>query len=192
MATNTALPLVAFALVLGAVTGALVLPAAFRSTDNHTLTGSTTSAWSEVPWPFPADQFGRGKAYRCGAADCGTPVTLYVRAKIGFCNCTTGVADDEELDRIGDVDLVGRESTALSPGRPIEVHWMKGRSRAYALGGRGAWAKSALSIAFNDRCDVIVATAVIGGAEPAAREAAVLAFLNGDLILRWAETTLGL
>ena len=39
---------------------------------------------------------------------------------------------------------------------------------------------------------MIVATAVIGGAEPAAREAAVLAFLNGDLVLRWAETTLGL
>ena len=56
---------------------------------------------------------------------------------------------------------------------------------------RRSWA-SALSIAFNDRCDVIVATAVIGGAEPAAREAAVLAFLNGDLVLRWAENTLGL
>ena len=41
--------------------------------------------------------------------DCGTAVTLYVRAKIGFCNCTTGVADDPELERIGDFELLGVE-----------------------------------------------------------------------------------
>ena len=80
----------AVALALGAVTGALVLPAAFRSNDTLTLAVSKQAGWTEVQWPFPADQFGRGKAFQCGAADCGTPVTLYVRAKIGFCNCTTG------------------------------------------------------------------------------------------------------
>jgi hypothetical protein len=148
--------------------------------------------WSEAAWPFPIDPWGTGRAFRCAAADCGAEVTLYVRAKIGFCNCTTGVADDDELDRIGDVYLLSRQSAALGPGRAIEVHWMRGRSRVYALGGRGTSVKSALSIAFNDRCDVIVATAAVDGAEPAAREVAVLAFLNGDLVLRWAETTLGL
>ena len=56
--------------------------------------------WLEVPWSFPIDQWGKGKAFTCKAADCGTAVTVYVRAKIGFCNCSTGVADDEELDRI--------------------------------------------------------------------------------------------
>ena len=39
--------------------------------------------WSEVPWPFPMDQWGKGKAFTCKAADCGTQVTLYIRAKIG-------------------------------------------------------------------------------------------------------------
>ena len=46
------------------------------------------------------------------AADCGTEVNIYIRAKIGFCNCTTGVADDEELDRISDFDLFGNELAA--------------------------------------------------------------------------------
>lgn len=189
MATKTALPLVAFALALGAVTGALVLPAAFRSGDPHTLAGSTPSGWSEVPWPFPADQFGRGKAFQCSAADCGAPVTLYVRAKIGFCNCTTGVADDAELERIGDLDLLGVKSSAQSDGHPISVAWMKGRSRPYALTAAG---KSVLSIGYNERCDAVVATAVVQGERPGEVEAGVLEFLGGPTVMRWIEVTLGL
>ena len=102
------------------------------------------------------------------------------------------MADDEELDRVGDVDLVGGESSALGPGRPVVVHWMKGRSRGYAVSGRGPSTKSVLSIAFNDRCDVIVATIAVGSDGPAAQEEVVLEFLNSDLVLRWAQTTLGL
>ena len=154
--------------------------------------GPLKPVWTEVAWPFPTDPWGRGRAFRCKAADCGGEVHLYLRAKAGFCNCTTGVADDEELDRVGDLDLVGPERSALSPGRPIAVHWMNGRSRGYAVGGRGAQGASVLSIAFNDRCDVIVATAAVRAPEPAAHEAAVLDFLNGDLVRRWAEITLGI
>ena len=50
----------------------------------------------------PTDEWGRGKAFRCEAADCGAEVNLYIRAKIGFCNCQTGVSDDAELERLGD------------------------------------------------------------------------------------------
>jgi hypothetical protein len=65
---------------------------------------------------------------------------------------------------------------------------MKGRSRGYKVSGGSA--KSALSLAFNDKCDVIVATAVTGN-EPATQERAVLDFLNGDLVKNWAEQVLG-
>ena len=123
------------------------------------------------------------------AADCGTEVNLYMRPKIGFCNCQTGVADDPELDRVGDLDLVGSERSAPGPGRPITVHGMKGRSRSYKVGAPAG--KSVLSLAFNNRCDVVVAT-VVAGDEPAAHEQAVLEFLNGDLVLHWAEVVLGL
>ena len=96
---------------------------------------------------------------------------------------------DEELDRVGDVDIVGSKASALGPGRVIMVHGMKGRSRGYAVSAPSA--KSVLSLAFNNRCDVVVATVVAGDA-PVAQEQAVLEFLNGDLVLHWAEQVLGL
>ena len=73
----------------------------------HAAATVSLPVWTEVAWPFPIDQWGKGKAFRCKAADCGAEVNLYLRAKIGFCNCTTGVADDEDLDRMGDLVLVG-------------------------------------------------------------------------------------
>jgi len=148
-------------------------------------------SWTELPWPFPMDQWGKGKAFQCKAADCGAEVTVYIRAKIGFCNCAAGVADDEELDRISDFDLMGNQLTALGPGQPITVAWMKGRSRAFSVEAQRA-GRSALSLGFNDRCDAIVATAVVGLDRPAAVEAAVLEFLNSSVVARWAEVTLGL
>src|SRR5688572_24732522 len=161
--------------------GGLVAAYALRSPDRpveRATAGAVQAAWSEVAWPFPMDQWGKGKAYRCKAADCGTEVNVYVRAKIGFCNCATGVSDDEELDRISDFNLFGNTLSPLAPGREISVAWMKGRSRPFAIGGARPAAHSALSVGFNDRCDAIVATAVLGHDKPAAVEPAVLEFLN--------------
>jgi hypothetical protein len=50
--------------------------------------------------------------------------------------------------------------------------------------------RTALAIAFNDKCDVVVATVVADDVPTAER--AALGFLNGDLVLRWAEKELGL
>ena len=145
--------------------------------------------WTEAQWPFPMDEWGKGKAFRCEAASCGVEVNLYIRAKIGFCNCTTGVSDDEELDRLADFRLMGDKPAAVGAGRPIDVAWMKGRSRAYLDSDRG---RSALAVAFNDRCDAIVATVVVANNRPLVMESSALAFLNGPTIRRWAEVTLGL
>jgi hypothetical protein len=178
------------ALLIGAVTGAaawFALP--------HRLPWAATAGqpvWAEVQWPFPIDQWGKGKAFRCGPANCGTEVSVYVRAKIGFCNCTTGVADDAELERLSDFELVGGDVAAQGDGRPISVAWMRGRSRSYALAAKNRPGKAALSIAFNDRCDAIVATAVTGDERPARVEPSVTEFLNSKTVLRWAEVTLGL
>jgi hypothetical protein len=57
---------------------------------------------------------------------------------------------------MSDFDLVGGEVSPLDAGRPIVVGSMNGRSRAYALIARNRPGKSALSVAFNDRCDMIV------------------------------------
>jgi hypothetical protein len=146
-------------------------------------------AWVEAQWPFPMDEWGKGKAFRCDAANCGVEVNLYIRAKIGFCNCTTGVSDDEELDRLADFGLMGEKRSALSAGSTISVAWMKGRSRAYT---NPRSQNSALAIAFNDRCDAVVATALVAHPHPAPIEPSVIAFLNSKIVVQWAELTLGL
>ena len=184
---NKRIAAVAAAMLIAGAGGYAVLRAAKPPAVAHRL--AARPVWTESRWPFPVDQWGEGWAYQCKAADCGTDVDLYLRPKLGFCNCQTGVADDEELDRVGDVDIIGSQASALGPGRPIAVHGMKGRSRGYAVSAPAA--KSVLSLAFNNRCDVVVAT-VVAGDEPAAQEQAVLDFLNGDLMLHWAEAVLGL
>lgn len=148
--------------------------------------------WSEIKWAFPTDQWGSGKAFHCDATACGTNVDVFLRAKIGFCKCTTGVSDDAELERVADFDLFGDKHTALASGHPITVRWMKGRSRPYSFPGSYWRGTSTLTIAFNDRCDAIVATAIAGHNRPAELESVVLEFLNGDTVIRWAELTLGL
>ncbi|HLK84246.1 MAG TPA: hypothetical protein VKT99_22520 [Xanthobacteraceae bacterium] len=155
------------------------------------LISSRRAVWTEVTWPFPIDQWGGGWAFQCKAADCGVDVNLYLRPKIGFCNCETGVADDEELDRVGDVDLIGSEKSALGSGRPVTAQWTKGRSRSRSYRVGAPAGKAVLSLAFNSRCDVVVAT-VVAGDDPVAQEQTVLEFLNGDLVRGRIETVLGL
>ncbi len=179
----------AAAVLVAVLGGYAVFLAAKPPADPPRMSAGVRPVWTQATWPFPIDQWGEGWAFQCKAADCGIDVNLYLRPKIGFCNCQTGVADDEELDRVSDVDLVGSERSALGAGRPITVHWMRGRSRGYAVGAPSA--KSVLSLAFNSRCDVIVAT-VVAGDEPVAQEQAVLEFLNGDLVRHRAEVVLGL
>ena len=172
---------------LGGAAGAMALLKSPRTG------GTPHPVWTEVAWPFPIDQWGRGKAFRCNAVDCGAEVSLYLRAKIGFCNCVTGVSDDAELDRMSDFDLIGA-GVPLGAGRRIEVGRMQGRSRAYALGQAAGKtvSKTAISVAFNDRCDMVVATALVPHDRPAAMEPGVIAFLNSRTVLHWAETALGL
>lgn len=142
-------------------------------------------AWTEFKWPFPVDQWGIGRAFACKPAECGVEVKVYLRPKIGFCKCDTGVDDDEELERVGDHALVGANTVALGAGHPIEVARMKGRSRSYRAAdpqqGR------VLSIGFNDKCDVIVALATLGAGGSEMLEPAVLAFLNGERVQRWVK-----
>ncbi len=80
------------AVVVGISLGALAGAAAFFA---WPILGHGTAVappshpqFSEVQWPYPADEWGKGKAFRCAAADCGVEVNLFIRAKIGFCNCT--------------------------------------------------------------------------------------------------------
>jgi hypothetical protein len=142
-------------------------------------------AWTEFQWPFAVDQWGIGRAFACKPEECGVEVNVYLRPKIGFCKCATGVDDDDELERVGDNALIAANTAALAPSRVVEVAWMKGRSRPYSVSGtvRGR----VLSIAFNDQCDVMVALATLGPGDPDVIEPAVLAFLGSERVLRWVK-----
>ncbi|HWF97415.1 MAG TPA: hypothetical protein VG291_20895 [Xanthobacteraceae bacterium] len=154
--------------------------------------GAIQPSWTEIKWPFPIDQWGVGRAFVCMPADCGSKVDVYVRPKIGFCNCSTGVSDDTELERIGDTELVGPEVKALGPGSPVRVGWMQGRIRPYRMMSGEMPGKRLLSVAFNDECDVVVAVATLDNGDPAMVGPAVTAFLDSRPMVLWAKKELGL
>jgi hypothetical protein len=95
---------------------------------------------------FSDGSAGAGTAFTCKVSACGSEITVYLRAKTGFCTA------------------------------------------------QPAWQmmKSALTIAFNDPCDAMVATAVSNDDHYREAESLVLNFLNGDTVIYWAAKTLGL
>jgi len=151
--------------------------------------GATEPVWTEAKWPFLQDQWGIGKAFVCVAADCGVKVDLFIRPKIGFCNCSTGVSDDKELERVADTDFVSPKVRPLGPSSPVKIGWMRGLSRTYLASEEKT---NLLSVAFNDECDVVVAVASLGKADPNAVAPAVLSFLSSTPMVLWAKKELGL
>jgi hypothetical protein len=149
-------------------------------------------AWREVSWPFPMDQWGKGTAFQCSASDCGTEVNVYLRAKIGFCNCTGSLTDDAALDRVSDFDLFGGALYAQASGQPVKAAWMTGRSRPFAIHDARYGDATMISVGLHEHCDALVATAVLQRGQLTAVEPAVLDFLNSKIVARWAETALGL
>jgi hypothetical protein len=179
---NKAIPFVIALVGLGAIPGSSPL---FHTGVQSNMPVEIRPAWTEFKWPFPLDQWGIGRAFVCKPADCGTEVTVYLRPKNGFCNCTTGADDDDELDRVGDKELIAPEAVASSRGRFVDIASMKGRSRAFEKAE--APRARLLSIAFHDGCDLIVAVATFAPGNQDAVEPAVIAFLNSDRMVRWVK-----
>jgi len=176
---NKAIPLVIALVGLGTIPGSVARFGPGLQPDSPV---EFRPAWTEFQWPFLLDQWGIGRAFVCKPADCGTEVKVYLRPKTGFCNCATAAMDDEELDRVGDKELIAAKAVASGEGRPTEIGWMKGRSRAFETAD--ATRARLLSIAFHDRCDLIVAVATFASGNQDAGEPAVIAFLNSDRVLR--------
>ena len=140
--------------------------------------------WQEIAWPFPRDGWPAGKAFRCGAADCGGEVEVYVRPKIGFCNCDVGVADDDEVDRVADLDLMSEHFVPLEPGKVVRIADMPGRIRPYELGMSDGSRHTAIGIAVSRRCDLMVAVAK-GSGDATAVQRAALDFLGSVKMSNW-------
>jgi hypothetical protein len=153
--------------------------------------GAPHAVWREVKWPFLLDEWGIGRAFRCAPADCGGEINLYLRAKVGFCNCATGVADNDDLDRVGDLALFSDDFVGLTDGHPISVGPMQGRSRLYHVAIPYAQPRDMVAIGFNDQCDVAVATVLADPDRLNEAEGLALDFLKSDPVQRWAAVELG-
>jgi hypothetical protein len=140
--------------------------------------------WREIAWPFPRDGWPAGRAFRCETEACGGEVEVYVRPKIGFCNCDTGVADDDEVDRVADLDLMSERFVPIEAGKPIGIAGMQGRIRAYDLHMADGSRHTAIGIAVSQRCDLMVAVAQGAGAAPDVQRVALDFLASGDMT-RW-------
>src|SRR4051795_9121487 len=141
------------------------------------------AGWQEIRWPFPRDGWPAGRAFRCDVALCGEAVELYVRPKIGFCNCDSGVADDDEVDRVADIDLISARFVADQPGRAVQVADMAGRIRNYSLHMPDGSRHAALGLAVSRRCDLVVAAA--RGVSGERLQHLALDFLGKEDVRRW-------
>ncbi len=167
-------------LALGVVSGV----AAYQGEQARSL----DARWQEIAWAFPRDGWPAGRAFRC--VSCSGNVELYVRPKIGFCNCDTGVADDDEVDRVADLDLISERFSPLAAGRPVRIADMSGRARAYDLAMAGGAHHTAIGIALSHRCDLLVAVTQ-GDGEASALAHSALTFLASGEMHRWMMAALG-
>jgi hypothetical protein len=145
---------------------------------------SDIEGWREIAWPFPRDGWPAGRAFRCAMEACGGEIEVYVRPKIGFCNCDRGVADDDEVDRVADLDLISERFVPLEAGRVIRIADMPGRSRVYDLQMADGSRHAAIGIAVSRRCDVLVAVAQ-GKGTAAEVQRVALDFLGSSDMARW-------
>ena len=145
---------------------------------------SEIEGWQEIAWPFPRDGWPAGRAFRCATEFCRDEVEVYVRPKIGFCNCDSGVADDDEVDRVADLDLISERFAPHELGRVVRLADMPGRIRAYDLRMPDGARHAAIGIAVSRRCDLLVAVAQ-GKGNAAAVERAALEFLGARETARW-------
>jgi hypothetical protein len=166
--------LVACAVAIGALTGAV----------GYHNGRSDIEGWREIAWPFPRDGWPAGRAFRCDTAACGEEVEFYVRPKIGFCNCDSGVADDDEVDRVADLDLISDRFVPLQAGQAIRVADMSGRFRSYDLDMPDGSRRAAIGIAVSHRCDLLVAAAQ-GKGEASVVQRVALDFLASDHMQQW-------
>jgi hypothetical protein len=151
--------------------------------------GSADVGWQEIAWPYPRDGWPPGRAYRCSAAACGEEIDLYVRPKLGFCNCESGVADDDEVDRVADIDLISAQFAPAAPGKVVHVAHMPGRMRSYALQNSDGTRRQAIGIAASRRCDLMVAV-VLSKSESPGVAVAALNLLDSDAMVSWMTASM--
>jgi hypothetical protein len=142
--------------------------------------GAASVTFQDTAWPFLIDQWGTGRALRCEGPQCGD-TKLYVRSKVGFCECFNHV-DADDVDRLTDFDLLGGEHVVpLGPGRPLAVAGHSARLNAFRLESAKRPPRQAVSVVVESDCQAVVAMLVSARAPSPAVEAAVLDLMTGAI-----------
>ena len=162
---------------------ALVILAATAFAARHGPGRDPSIGWREIGWRLPLDNWGQGRVWRAADQD----ITLFVRAKTGFCNCFDGIADDTEIDRIGDVDLHGEGFAPAAPGQVVTLGFRPGRKRLFRASTRYDGTLHVLSLVAATDCKAVVATLVSRETISPAAEAAAIAHLTSEPVLHWAS-----
>ena len=142
-------------------------------------------SWTETSWTMPLDNWGPGRVWRAGRPG-GSDILLFARTKTGFCNCFNGVADDAEIDRIGDVDLHGDNFVPAAAGQPTSIGDLPGRKRSFEINNRWSGGRHVLSIVAATDCKAVVATLVSDQPVTPAVEQSAIALLTGEAFRHWA------
>ena len=69
----------------------------------------------------------------------------------------SGVADDDEVDRVADLDLISQFFSPVEAGKAVIVAEMAGRARRYDLKMTDGSQHAAVGFALSRRCDLLVA-----------------------------------
>ena len=142
--------------------------------------------WRAIRWTPPIDNWGTGLAFVCDNAGCPGGVKMFARTKVGFCNCFSGVADDDEIDRIGDVDLHGETYKPDAPGAITEIGELRGRKRLFRIDNRFFGTTHVMSIVVATDCKAVVATLVSSAPITEAEEKTAVAVLSDKPFQQWA------
>lgn len=149
------------------------------------------AGWQEIAWPFGRDAWPAGRAFRCGAAACGGVQDVYVRPKVGLCNCTRGITGDAEVDAVSDIDLMTGDFAPRAAGQRVVMAGLDGIARPYTLHLSGGRQGNAAGIALSHRCDLVVAASVGESAGQAAALAAIAELLSRPDIGQWMAQRFG-
>ena len=179
-------PLISLALALvmgGAVAAVQHFSAPPKGSDlSEQAPAAAGASWSEVDWPFLRDGWPNGRAFRCEGAPCADAVMVYARVKVGFCDCSRGVADDDDLDRVGDAELVDERFTPTGAGQARNFAGMNGRLRLYRARDNGP---AILVIAGGRNCNAFAGMATTREAFTSATIEAVARFFDDPAMSRW-------
>ncbi len=155
------------------------------------MTAFSRPNWQEVAWPFPQDGWPAGRAFRCNAAACGGALDVYVRPKIGLCNCSVGITGDAEVDAVSDVDMLAADFTPLGPGERVEMAGMIGLARPYQLVVPTGGMVHSAGMALSHRCDLVAAASVGDAAGTPRANAAIASLISRAEIAQWLRDQMG-